>query len=232
MEFPRISLHDTADSLLSELFPYHVGKCADDHAAPDIPPGPLLIRDKDSEAATKKLSASLGVDLSSPNFGFSLVILERKSGEGRHYLFKDGIYVNPNPFNPPPGAGVTKDFRTAIARLRHGKHPEGGPDEAAFSEINANAYLESFREWGTHFISRVTLGDRIFQVFAHPRDRFAKIKAAYAIPGNVLCGPGAASFAQFTTDADRGHFGYVAEYGKLLAASGDGKVEASVKEGK
>jgi hypothetical protein len=230
--FPRISLHDTADSLLSELFPYHVGKCADDDAAPDIPPGPLLIRDKDSEAATKKLSASLGVDLSSPNFGFSLVILERKSGEGRHYLFKDGIYVNPNPFNPPPGAGVTKDFRTAIARLRHGKAPESGPDEASFSEINANAYLECFREWGTHFISRVTVGDRIFQVFAHPRDRFAKIKAAYAIPGNVLCGPGAASFAQFTTDANRGHFGYVAEYGKLLVASGDEKVEASIKEGK
>jgi hypothetical protein len=230
--FPLITLHDTADSLLSELFPYHVGKCADDHAAPDIPPGPLLIRDKDSEAATNKLSAALGVDLSNPNFGFSLVILERKSGEGRHYLFKDGIYVNPNPFNPPPGAGVTKDFRTAIARLRHGKDPEGGPAEAAFGEINANAYLECFREWGTHFISRVTVGDRIFQVFAHPRDRFAKIKAAYAIPGNVLCGPGAASFAQFTTDVSRGHFGYVAEYGKVLVASGDGKVVASIKEGK
>jgi hypothetical protein len=230
--FPRISLHDTADSLLSALFPYHVAKSADDPAAPDIPPGPLLIRDKDSEAATKKLSASLGVDLSNPNFGFSLVILERKSGEGRHYLFKDGIYVNPNPFNPPPGAGVRKDFRTAITRLRHGKDPEGGPAEAAFSEINANAFLESFRVWGTHFISRVTVGDRIFQVFAHPRDRFAKIKAAYCIPGNELSGPGAASFAQFTTDVSRGHFGYAAEYGRLLVASGDKKVKASIADGK
>ncbi|MEJ0076463.1 MAG: hypothetical protein WDO17_13615 [Alphaproteobacteria bacterium] len=230
--FPRISLHDTADCLLSELFPYHVGECADDDAPPDIPAGPLLIRDKDSAAAIKKLSASLGVDLANPEFGFSLVVLERKSGQGSHYLFKDGIYINPNPLQPDPRAGVKEDFRKALVRLRHGKPSDSGADEGSFGEVNANAYLESFREWGTHFISRVTVGDRIFQAFAHPRERFAKIKAAYAIPGNVLCGPGAASFAQFTTDADRGHFGYVADYGKLLVASGDKKVEASIEEGK
>ncbi|MCK1390644.1 hypothetical protein [Bradyrhizobium sp. 1] len=230
--FPRVSLHDTADSLLSELFPYRVGTCADDTAAPGIPAGPLLIRDKDSEAATKKLSASLGVDLSNPDFGFSLVILERASGVGSHYLFKDGIYVNPNPLKPDPRAGVTEDFRKTLIRLRHGKNPENGRGEPAFGETDANAYLESFRIWGTHFISRVSIGDRIFQVFAHPRERFARIKAAYAIPGNVLSGPGAASFAQFTTDVGRGHFGYVREYGKLLVASGDDKVEASFKDGK
>ncbi|QPF87508.1 hypothetical protein IC762_14985 [Bradyrhizobium genosp. L] len=230
--FPRISLHDDADSLLSELFPYRVGKCADDPASPDIPPGPLLIRDKDSAAAIKKLSESLGVDLSNPDFGFSLVVLERKSGEASHYLFKDGIYVNPNPLNPDPGAGVTEDFRKALIRLRHGKTTGDGLDEPSFGEINANAYLESFRDWGTHFLSRVHVGDRIFQMFAHPRDRFAKIKTAYAIPGNVLSGPGAEAFAQFTTDVSRGHFGYVAGYGKLLVASGDKKVEASITEGK
>ncbi len=229
--FPRITLHDTAESLLSQLFPYHVGKCADDRAAPDIPPGPLLIRDKDSEAATRKLSKSLGVDLSNPNFGFSLVILERKSGEGSHYLFKNGIYVNPNPFNPDPHAGVTKDFLKAIARLRHGKNSTNGLDDPLLSETNANAFIKSFQVWGTHFISRVAVGDRMFQVFAHPKDRFAKIKTAYSVPDNMLSGPGAASFAQFTTDVSLGHFGYVAEYGSLLVASGDKKVEASIQDG-
>src|SRR5215203_1193796 len=62
----------------------------------------------------------------------------------------------------------------------------------------------------------MVLGDVIFQLFAMPEERFKRVKKIYADHPDKLKGPEAVLFRQYTTDANTGAFGYVAEYGKLL----------------
>ena len=61
--FPEISLHASAEDLLSAVLPLSIPAPPDDEAAPKIRLGFLLIADKDRPAAIVSISKTLGADL-------------------------------------------------------------------------------------------------------------------------------------------------------------------------
>ena len=89
------------------------------------------------------------------------------------------------------------------------------------------ACLDIFHTAGTHFVSKITVGEVIFQVFAYPSDRFQNVKKAYA--SNDFTGENAVAFAMFTTDANTGAYGYVKEFGNILSMSGDASLQKSLR---
>ncbi len=64
--YPKITVHDNAESLLQEIFPYRISTPSDGTEMPKVNMGTLLIGDQDRETAIKKLTETLGVDLSKP----------------------------------------------------------------------------------------------------------------------------------------------------------------------
>ncbi|MED4400260.1 MAC/perforin domain-containing protein [Metabacillus fastidiosus] len=229
--YPDISLHDSSESLLSKLYPFRIVNPTDGTKAPVLPAGQLLISDHDRNLSLKKLSDSLGVDLSNPDYGYALVQINRQSGYAEHPSSEQGIRIHPNPSRIPENLGVNKNFRKAMVALRHCSDKAGQFNPNLINPKIAQSYLKFFNKFGTHFISKVSAGDIIFQVFAIPLNRFERIKKAYADGKNPLSGPEAISFRYFTTDINKGAFGYVKEYGKILSMSGHIKLEETMKTG-
>jgi hypothetical protein len=227
--YPEISLHDSPEDLLSALFPYIVVNPSDGIEEPTLPAGTLLISDKDRETAIQQLSETLGVNLSNQDFGYALVQLRREVGSAEHPCIEQGIRIHPNPARIPETWGVNEDFRKKLTSLRHGTDKVGRFSPDNITQENAQAYLDFFKVYGTHFISKVTAGDVIFQVFAYPSRRFEKVKKAYASGKNPLSGSEAISFHYFTSNANTGAFGFVKEYGKILCLSGDKKLNETLE---
>jgi hypothetical protein len=214
-DFPEISLHETAQSLLNSLLPYKIEDPSDGIDGPKAPAGPLLIDDADRGEAIKKLSNTLGVDLGKSGQGYALVKLARIDDEVAHASQEMDVLIHPNPSRIPEGLGVSKQFKKAMGDLTRFK-PR---DEFTPNDITpkiANEYLGFFMEQGTHYVSSMLLGDVIFQVFAMPEERFERVKKIYADHPQMLKGQEAVLFRQYTTDAKTGAFGYVSQYGKVL----------------
>ncbi|CAH2784457.1 MAG: FIG00860721: hypothetical protein [uncultured Caballeronia sp.] len=99
------------------------------------------------------------------------------------------------------------------------------------SASDAERILTSFAQYGTHYVPELTFDDAMLQVFAYTPEKFKRIQTAYADDRNVLSGPGAETFAQFTTDSKADVFGLVAQYGKLLNLSNCNAFQDSVSYG-
>lgn len=229
--YPTVTLHDTPISLVTELLGYKVEHPAIEVSPPSLPAGALMLFSPTGDAARKALSETLGVSLDNPNLRYALVKLERKDATVHHTTTETGILMTVNALNPDPAIGINSNFMRNLARLRH--FPVfGEQDEVTqLKEQDANAYLDTFSEWGTHFVSSVTVGDQLIQVFAYEADRFERVQQAYKQPDNELSGPKAVDFQYFTTDASTGHFGYVSEYGKLLCLSHSSTFQKSLQSG-
>lgn len=226
--FPEISLHDSAESLLDALFPFETFDPQDGDPTAVMPAGALLLGDNRAEAL-KKLSGTLGVDLSKTDGGFALVVLRREAGVAEHGVVDQGIIISPHPVTPDPALGIDEKFRQELARLRHGSKADQSFSPDNLGVADAQAYLDIFATYGTHFISRITLGDLLFQVFSMAADPFEKVKAVYAGNKHPLKGEGAEAFAMFTTDGRTGAFGKVREYGRIVSLSGDPALATALK---
>src|SRR5262249_50679896 len=144
--------------------------------------------------------------------------------------YQNGVFVLPNPSTPDPAIGVDDEFRRRMTQLRPEPIDTGRPGARASLE-RANDSLSLFRKYGTHFASKIQYGDRIFQVFAYPSERFKAVRAAYASGENPLSGHRAVSFSYYTTPAKTGSNGYVSAHGRILSASGDEALAKSVADG-
>lgn len=217
---PHITLHDDALSLLDELIPYHVVGTPSETDAPVIKAGALLCGAHDEKkAALAALSAALGVDLDSPDLRYALVKLTRVDGRDTHASASKGILIHARPRRPDPEYGIQDAFRSATARLPYTSHTPRQHYGDVLDTDGANRILDCLAEFGTHYVSAVSLGDTILQVFAYRPEQFATITKAYADHQNPLSGRGAENFAQFTTDLSTGVFGFVTQYGHVLNLS-------------
>ncbi|MFA0961079.1 hypothetical protein AB9P05_04695 [Roseivirga sp. BDSF3-8] len=229
--FPYISLHESATSLMDELLPYEIDDPSDGIDSPALPSGALMLGDSDHDQAISRLSDTLGVNLAAADTGFVLVKLVRKDDTASHSSRDMGVLIHPNPSRIPDELGVSDEYTQAMGSLKRVK-PRGAafsPDKV--SAEDANGYLDCFRQLGTHFISRMELGDMIFQVYAMPSARFERVKKIYADQKDKLSGPQAELFRQYTTDANTGAFGYVSEYGRILSLSLSSKIQDTVTAG-
>ena len=228
--FPEITLHETAESLLTTLLPYRIEDPSDGIDGPKAPAGALLIGDANRAEAIKKLSATLGVDLGKSGYGYALVKLTRVDGNVSHATQEMDVLIHPNPSKIPDELGISKQFRRGMGGLTRFK-PREEFTPADITPKIANEYLTFFMEQGTHYVSSMELGDVIFQVFAMPNVRFERVKKIYANQPDKLRGQEAVLFRQYTTDAKTGTFGYVSEYGKVLDFSLSETLAKAVKKG-
>nr|WP_010248678.1 hypothetical protein [Acetivibrio cellulolyticus] len=221
--YPQISIYDTAESLLSNLFPFKVIGSLVRSADEEITTGSLLIGDHDCNEAIQSLSKTLGVNIGNSNYGFVLVQLRKEIGSVSHPTVKNGITLYPHPLRPDKSFGVVDKFRSNLIKLRSPIGTDGHFDPSQFTVEHAQKYLSSFQTYGTHFISQVMFGDCIFQVFAYEQNKFKSVKRAFN--SNNFTGENAMNFLMYTTDANTGTYGYVKEYGNILSFSGDLKLK-------
>lgn len=218
--FPEITLHENVASLLDELIPYRVTAPSSDVDAPRIGAGALLCGAQGSHASLATLSNAIGVDLSSAERCFALVKLRRVDGTAAHPSAAGGILTHVRPRRPEPSYGLHDDFVSDSTKLPHAGRSRLQDYGSRLTKDAAAAVLDSFDEYGTHYVCAVDVGDTILQVFAYMPDKFEKIKKAYVDgTGNPLSGPGSQDFVQFTTDSQTGIFGYVEQYGKVICLS-------------
>jgi hypothetical protein len=229
--FPVITLHESAKSLLDELTPYEVVSPGSEVDAPQIKAGALLAGMPDNLTSLKQLSKTMGVDLTKPDYRYALVKLNRLDGSDTHASAANGILVHARPRNPDPAYGLSEDFMSDAIKLRHGGKARTQDFDGALNESSATEALDSFTDYGTHYVSSVQLGDTILQVFAYTQEKFESIKHTYADGKNPLSGLGSRNFVQFTTDSATGVFGYVAEYGNIISLSNSDIFQRTLRNG-
>lgn len=229
--YPDISLHDTAASLLDTLWPYQIKNPSDSFENATIPSGALLIKDEDSENAIKLLSATLGVDLGKTDSGYALVRIKRIDTTCCHPVHQKEMLTYPLPTQIPEEYKVTKEFKQAAARLKRLDIGKSDNVPEQITPEDANRYLQFFRQQGTHFVSKIVLGDVIFQIFQMPRAAYETVKNAYKDKPGKLSGPSAALFVQYTTNGLTGQYGYVEKYGNILSFSQSKMLRDSLSKG-
>ena len=230
--YPEITLHETPLSLLDELVPYRVVNPASYTDAPSIGAGALLAGSAESHLALATLSKAIRVDLTNPDWRYALVKLTRKDGSSTHASAAHGILMHVRPRSPDADYRLHPELSCATIRVPHAGHAVQQDYGDVFNKENVGKILGSFAEYGTHYVSAIELGDTIVQVFAYPSKQFAYVKQAYADKSNVLSGPEAQLFAQFTTGLERGPYGFVKEYGRILSASNSASFTTDLQQGK
>ena len=234
-DLPVVTLHTDAASLLDELYDYRVARAALDDGEFSVPAGVLAVGDSDRPSALNQASEFLGVDLTKGD-SYMLVRLRRCVGKARStYLTNFGDRKR-------------EDYLTKAAREAYAKLPTGTAVTKGDLQLDmkltadeASTYVKTFYELGTHFVSSVETGDVIFQVFACPPGRFAQLKAAFDKDKDQhgrVTGLAAIHYAYFTTPCEAPHngdtpqYGFVSQTGKLVAFSGDKKLDDTVAAGK
>lgn len=229
--YPVISLHESAQSLVTALLPYGIDMPAIDTAPPSLPAGALLLSAPTGAAALDSLVQTLGISLHDTSLRFALVKLVRQDETLRHTTKENQVLTTVHALRPDPRIGVDGEFMRSMARLRHFQ-AEGSQDTAADLTLrDANLFLDNFAEWGTHFVSSITVGDQIIQVFAYEAERFARVQQAFNGSENDFTGANAVKFQYFTTDAEKGAFGFVKQFGNILNLSHSPQFQQSLADG-
>ncbi|MEL6581635.1 MAG: MAC/perforin domain-containing protein, partial [Cyanobacteria bacterium J06621_12] len=220
-----------AKTLLDELIPYKIVSPSSEIDAPQIGAGALLVGMPDNYDALTELSKTIGVDLTNSNYRYALVKLNRLDGLDNHASAASGILVHARPKNPNPAYNLTEDFRSDAIKLRHGGKVRTHDCDGVLNVKTATQAIDSFGDYGTHYISSVQLGDTILQVFAYSQEDFERLKLAYSDGQNPLSGAGSQDFAQFTTNSNTGAFGYVADYGNIISLSNSEIFQTTLRNG-
>lgn len=225
-QLPRITLHADAVSLLSTVFPYTVLGVSGDDTVFALPSGPLLVGDGDAAKQLAALSAYLGVDLTTGS-SYMLVELIRTAGTASAHYVAGGGGNDAGQLLPEALSLVA-----ALPGVDTALHPTIRLDAA-----DARPFVDSFASLGTHYVSSVTAGDRIFQVFAYEATAFAQLKAAFdkaAAGKGYVDGLEAMAFQYYTTprNSETGPtFGYVRQFGTIAIVSRDPAFAASIAAG-
>ncbi|UED87051.1 hypothetical protein [Streptomyces profundus] len=212
-----VTVHPDAASLVSTLYGCDVVLGMDGRGK--VPAGPLVLGDADAKSAAETLGRRLGVSLDEQH-GYLLARIVRETSTAEHPLVTQG---------GDPAHYLTEEGRKEIAAL-----PVAGTRS---SVENARAYLDFSYRFGTHFVSRITRGDVIYQVFAYSRTTFqekvAKGFAALADGAEEISGQDAWQMREYTLPHTGGPNGpvMVERYGAISAVSRDPELTRSVERG-
>src|SRR5690349_5708957 len=128
---PVITIHDTVESLVSELYAYRVMPLTPNQPGFSIPAGPLTVDDADRTASLAVLGSYLGLDLTK-GYSYMLVKARRVTASAVH------------DFVASYGSEDRSAYLTDAARKAY--------EQMAVSGSNAKACLASFYQFGTHFV--------------------------------------------------------------------------------
>jgi len=221
---PTITIHKDANSLLTAIYPYHVEALNGDKSNFSVPSGPLMIEDLDKDRVLNELHHYLDIDLTKGD-SYMLVELNRVVGTAsKSYISGSGgassQHLMPNALD---------EVNTLLG--------VSSPTNESLNTAHTQEFLDCFNKIGTHYISQVKGGDRIFQIYAYEATEFKKIESAFkasAKDGNSISGIHAISFQYYTTPVSTHtgvKLGYASQRGKVLIASNDTAFTKSLKAG-
>ena len=227
---PLITLHDTAQSLLSAIYRYDVLPAANDPQAISVPSGPLSLNDADSAKAVAAAGAFLGLDFSGPG-KYMLVTYERCVST------TTGDYTDGNASQDWEDV-LTPAAAAVIDALPKAKEPVSGSPlyDSKLTLADAKKYLAAIKKFGTHFVTKVYNGDKLVQVFAFDDDKFKYLQTQFKLaatkqPDGSLAVSGmlAKSWAIYTSPSSGG--GFVKAYGALTTIGRDPALAAAIAKG-
>ena len=229
--YPVITLHENAEDLLSavlqvKLRPMRNEDQPSEGGTPSFwPSGALMLaglNNSERQQALQHLSTQLGLDLATEGWSYALVRCTRKVGMATHQCYERGLFGNPDPDNT-----ITQDALDALKKLE--KMQKFSTDVTL---NGAKGYLNFYETYGTHFVSSITAGDSIFQVFAYGAQAFEYIEKSYEKYPETFSGDLAYGFSIFTVPrTDDGRIGYAAAAGNICIASEDEEMPKSLKDG-
>lgn len=227
---PVITLHETPQSLLSAVYSYDVLPPANDPKPIDVPSGPLALDDADRAAALKSASTFLGTDLAAGG-RYMLVTYERRAA------VSTGDYTDGD--KPRERMGFLTEAAAATVRaLPPASAPKKGSPlyESKLTLADAKAYMAAVGTLGTHFVTEVSHGDLLLQVFVYDEACFKYLKtqfdyAATRQPDGSMAVTGtlANSWAIYTTS--KADHGFVSSYGALTTLGRDPALAKAVQNG-
>lgn len=224
----EITLCDTAEDLLTQLNNYNVLFQSGDTAS--LPAGSLILHDKDSSASIASIKNLTGIDLSKGDGGYVFIAITRNEGN-QNFPFSGSAAINNN---------YASTFNTAVQKLE--KNLGTGPVSLnTLGKIMANLgtddiqnFLDFFNNYGSHYVSQVTTGDVIYQIFSYSAKDYATISTYYKANPDKLYGIQALSFEIYTNplhNQGTGTFGYATQVGSLNIMSNDASFVQSVQHG-
>lgn len=217
-----IAFHASIESLLDALFDYRVRPMPGDAGHFDLPPSVLMLGGGRRAATLARLEHLLGVPVAQLERGGLVLLQFRRDDAGeRHPLEEGGV-----------GRRIqverywTREGRHAVGRLRVAERGGDGR-EPVLRQRQATRYVDYLYEYGTHFVSRIGMGDRLFQVLACQPGRHDLLRSVWRqAAGMGEPGVSAAAFAAYTSDA------WIGWHGHLISAAQDPAFEHSLLEGR
>jgi len=228
---PLITLHESAQSLISRIYRYDVLPLSSVQQTIDVPTGPLSLDDADNAAALAAVSAFLGVDFSAPG-KYMLVTYERCAST------TSGDYTNGNA-SRARGDILTPAAAAVLDALPRAAEPVSGSPlyDSKITLADAKKYLAAIEQFGTHFVTRVLNGDKLVQVFVYDDDKFKYLQAqfklaateqpdgSYAVSGNL-----ANSWEVYSSPVSASG-GFVKAYGALTTIGRDPTLVSAIAKG-
>ncbi|MFC5743645.1 hypothetical protein [Dyella tabacisoli] len=216
---PEVSFHDDVESLLDTLFDYRVRPIRTDLGRFALPSSALMLGGERRAGGLRALNTMLGLPPASLECGgLVLLRLRREDADCRHEAEEGGI-----------GRRIcianywTREGRHAMGRLRVARRMhDDGCRRALIHRRQAERYLDYLYTYGTHFISRVGLGDQLFQVLVCHPQRYRLLRTLWPQAGSVS-GQLAMAFAAYTGNE------WIASHGRVCSAADDPDLARSVE---
>lgn len=228
---PTITIHESADSLLSAIYAYQVARKSTDPVGVDIPSGPLALDDADHATALAAAGDFFGLDLARQQ-GYVLVTMSRVSTTDTH------------PFSASPSLQHRSQYlspaaNTVINALPPATPPKQGSvlNDSKISKADADQYLAAIYQLGSHFVSEIVAGDVLLQVFTYDASHFKAVQTEFKAdatqqPDGTLAVTGqTASAWGYLTSHAQGGYGFVANYGALVCLSRDPALTDAIASG-
>ena len=219
---PDIGFHASIEALIDALFDYRVRPMPGDAGRFDLPPSAWMLGGGRRKATLARLEHLLGVPAAQLERGGLVLLQFRRDDAGeRHPLEESGA-----------GRPVqverywTREGRHAAGRLRVAERGDDGR-EPLLRRSQAERCIDYLYEYGTHFVSRIGMGDRLFQVLACQPGRHDLLRSLWRqAAGAGEPGVSAAAFAAYLGDA------WIGWHGHLVSAAQDPAFERSLLDGR
>lgn len=219
----QLELCPSKTALLEKLCGYKVSLDPDDST--HYPAGALLEEDIESDRTRDQFLGETGIDLSKPTGGYVLLTLTRIEQTLSHPAIEKLGFSNALFYK---NEVMSHTLRRELVKLQAALHT-GDPYQSASGKWQKRTdiqgiqrFIDFFDNYGTHYVSKVTTGDVIYQIFAYDEEAFALIQTLYQKPGLKLNRAAVLSFRKFTnplSSLPHALKGYAAQIGHLCIKS-------------
>ena len=221
----EITLCDSANDVITELYSYDVLQLANDTT--DYPSGALVLDNYNKAAIYKSIQTLTGIDFSASAGGYALITIKRE--EGTQQYSQGGMHAVSSAMSEQ-FSKITKQLAAPLGTGPASLSALGGI-MSGLTQDDIQLFMSFFEDYGSHYVSGVTTGDVIYQIFAYDSANYSTIKQYYTANPDKLYGTSALSFQAYTNPVHQTGgetYGYASQVGTLTTVSGDSSFAKSV----